>query len=120
MSISKAKGAKGRCDKLYSQIIRNVGKCERCGSREWLQTSHIISRRYSATRCDLRNAQCLCAACHRRFTDWPREFSHWITESIGSQLYDELRAKSESATKVDWEETYKELKKELDRLKALA
>lgn len=107
------KGAKGKCDKLFSQIIRSAGKCQRCGSTENLQTAHIITRKYSATRTDERNAWCLCARCHRRLTDWPREHSRYITETIGSEAYEELRAKAETVTKMDWEAEY-------ERLQALA
>jgi 5-methylcytosine-specific restriction endonuclease McrA len=126
MPVHQPKGAKGRCDDLFSLIIRSRGVCERCGetcacpdapgrhTRACkLTTSHIVSRRYSATRTDVLNAQCLCYSCHRHFTDWPREFSHWITDSIGSELYDRLKSKAELVTKVDWNE-------ELIRLKAIA
>ena len=111
------KGAKGKADKLFSKIIRAAGKCQRCGSKECLQTAHIISRKYSATRTDTRNAWCLCARCHRRLTDWPREHSHYITDTIGSEMYDELRHKAETVTKVNWEDEYARLKqiaKDLD------
>lgn len=107
--IVRAKGAKGKCDALFSKIIRSPGACLRCGFTDNLQCAHIITRRYSATRCDLRNAWCLCASCHRRLTDWPREHSHFITQTIGSELYEELRAKAEAVTKVQWDEVYKEL-----------
>lgn len=81
-----------------------------CNSTQFLQTSHIISRRYSGTRTDLDNLQCLCAKCHRRFTDFPREFSHWITDSIGADKYEELRVKAESFEgKMDWEAEYQRL-----------
>lgn len=104
------KGDKGKCDKLFSQIVRSAGKCQRCGSADNLQTAHIISRKYSATRTDLRNAWCLCARCHRRFTDWPREHSHYITETIGSEVYDELRIKAETVTKMNWSDELARLK----------
>jgi hypothetical protein len=100
--LKKPKGDKGKCDVLFSKIIRSPGHCRRCGGTEWLQCAHIISRKYSATRCDVRNAWCLCASCHRRLTDWPREHSRFITETIGSDLYDELKLKAETVTKVDW------------------
>jgi 5-methylcytosine-specific restriction endonuclease McrA len=109
MPIARAKGVKAKCDKLFSQIVRSVGACEKCGSTDWLQTSHIVSRRYSATRCDRRNAQCLCAGCHRFFTLWPKEFSRWITASIGVELYEELKLKAETVTKTDWSEVYTNL-----------
>jgi len=104
------KGFKGKADKLFSRIVRDAGKCQRCGRTDNLQTAHIISRKYSATRTDLLNAWCLCAQCHRRLTDWPREHSHYITETIGSTKYDELRAKAEKVTKVNWEDEYNRLK----------
>lgn len=108
--IAKAKGVKGKCDALFSRLVRSPGICRRCGGNEYLQCAHIISRRYSATRCDLRNAWCLCASCHRRLTDWPREHSHFISDTIGSGIYDELKAKAETVTKVDWQEVYDSLK----------
>lgn len=111
MKIKRQKGAKGKCDLLYSQIIRSIGYCQRCGGNSYLQCAHIISRRYSQTRCDIRNAWCLCASCHRRLTDWPREHSRFITETIGSEAYEELRAKAESFEKVDWGVELERLKK---------
>ncbi len=117
MAVKRFKGDKGACDKLVRQILlAKHDRCERCGSQEWLQVSHIISRRYSATRCDLDNVQLLCAKDHRRFTDWPREFSHWITESIGSEKYDELSAKANQVTKMDWSLERKRLQGILDNL----
>lgn len=126
MPVHQPKGAKGRCDDLYSLIIRAEGECIRCGivctcenaprshTRACkLTTSHIIPRRYSATRTDVLNGQSLCYSCHRRFTDWPVEFSHWITDSIGTEAYDRLKLKSERVTKMNWAE-------ELIRLKAIA
>lgn len=110
--VKRYKGAKGKADKQFSLIIRSLGHCERCGSSENLQTAHIISRRYSATRTDLRNAWCLCASCHRRLTDWPRDHSHYITETIGSDLYEELQRKAETVTKVDWDEELERLRGE--------
>lgn len=126
MSVKRPAGPKGKCDDLFSLIIRSRGECERCGIRCEctgaprkhergckLTTSHIVGRRYSATRTDVLNAQCLCYSCHQHFTDWPREFSHWITDSLGSEQYDRLKAKAERVTKVNWDE-------ELIRLKGVA
>ncbi len=104
MSIKKYKGAKGKCDAIFSKIIRKRNICERCGSKDWLQTSHIISRRFSATRTDIENAQCLCAKCHRFFTDHPVEFGRWIFKSVGEEHYDALKRKSEAVTKMDWDD----------------
>lgn len=126
MPIKHPKGDKGKCDDLFSLIIRSTGECLKCG---WtctcesapkhhtrackLTCSHIIGRKYSATRTLEANAQNLCYSCHARFTDWPKEFSYWITETIGTEAYEELRRKAETVTKMDWSE-------ELQRLKTVA
>jgi hypothetical protein len=104
------KSAKKACDTLFSQIIRSYGHCEACGSTLWLQCCHINSRKYSATRTDFRNAFCACAKCHRYWHDFPREFSHFISDSSVAEYYDEVFAKSREATKVDWIVRLQELK----------
>lgn len=118
MPIKQARGDKGAADRYYSKIIRSVGHCEKCGTQEGLTCSHIVGRRYSATRTDLRNGQSLCFSCHRYFTDWPREFSHWLTETIGSELYEELKSKAQTPTKVDWKERKEFLKNILKEIEA--
>jgi hypothetical protein len=106
------KGAKGKCDKLFSKIIRSRGACERCGNTDYstFQCAHIISRKYAATRTNQENAWNLCAKCHRRLTDWPREHSHFITQTIGSERYEALRRTAETPTKVNWDAEYERLK----------
>ena len=106
MAVSRAKGSKAKCDRLFSLIIRARGGCQNCPERryEQLQTAHIISRRYSHTRCDIDNAYCLCAACHRRFTDYPASFGEFVRETIGQLAYDDLVLKSQERTKVDWDD----------------
>lgn len=113
--IKSARGAKAKADTLASLITRSAGECMKCGvSCECpnfpsshttgcpLTCSHIIKRRYSGTRCDLRNLQCLCYSCHYWFENWPREFSKWVTDTIGSELYGELRLKAQEVNKIDW------------------
>lgn len=114
MSIARVKGTKGKCDILFSKLIRSVGRCERCGAIENLQCSHIMSRSYSFTRTMLDNAQCLCAKCHYFFTNNPIEFSKWIFATIGEAKYDFIRAIAIHGIgqKFDWE-------RELERLKGL-
>lgn len=110
MPIKRFKGAKAKCDTLFSQIIRSINECENCYKTEHLQCAHIISRRYSNTRTDLRNAFSLCAGCHRYYTDHPREFSRFITKTWAQEYYDHVFRKSQDSTKMDWD-------KELLRLK---
>ena len=117
MAVSYGKGAKGKATKLHAEIIRALGYCENCGSNYYLQCAHIISRRYSNTRTDLRNAYCLCASCHRRYTDWPREFSRFISDTWAAELYEQLKDKANLSSKVDWDARLtflKEAKKRLD------
>ena len=79
----------------------------------FLQCAHIISRKYSWTRTDLDNAFCLCASCHRFFTDNPVEFGIFTIDKIGDDKFDELIEKRNCIDKFDWEE-------EADRLKVIA
>lgn len=94
--ITKAKRAKGKADRLFSQLIRSRGACEKCGERDYskLQCAHIISRRYSATRTDERNAWCLCARDHLRLTDHPDEHVAFIFQTIGPEVFEELKVKA--------------------------
>lgn len=108
------KTAKNACDKLFSQYIRSVGFCENChrGAHEvQLQCAHWISRRYSNIRCDPDNAFCLCAGCHRWFTDHPTEFGKWAVEARGEATYQRLLEASREPSKVDWEAEREVLKR---------
>lgn len=121
MKLKYVSGPKGKCDKLCRRILLlKYGDCQYCGSPYALQVSHIISRRYSATRTDLDNLQLLCARDHIRFTQWPREFSKWITLSIGSEKYEELKTKATKVTKMDWNEELQRLEREYLRLQKTA
>jgi len=104
MSNIYGKGAKGKATKLHALIVRSRGRCEGCGSRHVLQCAHIISRKYSWTRTNLDNAFCLCASCHRYYTDNPVEFGTFTIDKIGEEKYDELRQRRLSIDKFDWDE----------------
>lgn len=114
----KVSAVKAEATRLHSQIVRSRGECENCGGL-WrttgskLECAHIISRRFSRTRTLESNAFCLCSRCHMRFTEWPLEFAEFVTDRIGQDGYDALRALSQQTDKVDWYA-------ELDRLRAVA
>ena len=97
---------KRKADVLFSQHIRSVGKCERCGTSRSLQCAHWISRRYAWTRTDPRNAFCLCAGCHRYFTDRPTEFSDWALEQRGRGTWLLISQRSFTRDKFDWVAEY--------------
>lgn len=109
--VGSTRGYKAKADKYFSLIVRSRGRCEACGAPA-TQTMHIISRRYSHTRCDLDNALAGCASCHHHFTDNPVTFGQFVIDTIGEDAYAELVRKREQAGKVDWEA-------EAARLKAL-
>lgn len=99
------KSAKAKADRLFSQIVRQHGSCEHClkpGHAVQLQCAHWISRRYAHTRTDFDNAFCLCAACHRWFTDHPTEFGRWAVDQRGEDVYQRLLDASRDRGKFDW------------------
>lgn len=112
MKIKSAKGAKHKCDTLFSLHIRSIGYCENCFKKSGvqLQCAHINSRRFSATRTLLMNAFCLCAGCHRYYTDYPREFSKFITVTWAQEHYDQVFQLSRTYSKMNWMEQYEYLK----------
>ena len=109
MSNIYGTGPKGKATKLHAQIIRDHGFCERCGSSNNLQCAHIISRKYSWTRTSLDNAFCLCASCHRHYTDNPVEFGVFTIDMIGETKYQELVDLRETIMKFDWDAEAKRL-----------
>jgi len=62
---SKLSRLKTTADKLWSKIVRQGGVCAICGSQKHLNAHHIISRRFTPLRWDLKNGVCLCVRCHK-------------------------------------------------------
>lgn len=115
MAVSYGKGSRGVATKLHSKITRSIGYCERCGNQDYskLTCAHIIGRKYSATRTRLTNALCLCYACHRFFTDHPREFSRYITTTWAQEFYQtnyELAIVNRKYTTTYWDSEKERLK----------
>jgi hypothetical protein len=99
-----------KLDKLFSEIIRSQGMCDKCGKRESLQCSHVLSRRHLQTRWDLENALCLCTRCHLYWQHKePHEFVRWFDEKFGGNLYDELKKRANRISKIDYETKYNDL-----------
>lgn len=101
MKTGRAKGAKGRADRLFSQLIRSKGSCENCGKAGPLDTAHIIPRRYAAVRTDESNAFCLCKGCHMRFTEHAAEWMDFVDRTIGRAEYDRLWQKAQTGVKTN-------------------
>lgn len=119
MPVSYGKGAKGKAGHLHSKIIRSIGICEHCGGNNALQCAHILSRRYTATYTDLRNAFCLCASCHHYFTDHPVDFGKFVEKTWAHKWYQNivLRAHAgKKATQAFWLERIEFLEDILKRI----
>lgn len=68
-------------DREQSAHTRSFGYCEKCGTRENLTNSHIISRAYIKVQFDPRNLQCLCSSCHGMLEGNPILFAEFVAES---------------------------------------
>ena len=91
-----------QADVLFSRMIRERdGSCRRCGSTDFLQCAHIISRSYKSIRTDPRNAVALCRGCHTFFTHSPLEWRDWVEQQFPGR-WDWLRAEALKYEKVDW------------------
>ncbi|MDQ5840771.1 MAG: hypothetical protein M3537_06450 [Chloroflexota bacterium] len=102
-----------QADRRFSIAVRGIGFCENCGSVEFLQCAHIVSRSYSATRVDFLNAVCLCRGCHVFFTHRPLEWWDWARRRIGEEAFDELRRLAVGGAKIDWKAEAERLKTDL-------
>lgn len=112
MTVSYGRGAKAKATKLHSVLVRQRGVCARCRLPDpsKLQCAHIISRRYSATRCLLDNAWCLCASCHFTVDTHADEKLQLVGCTIGETRYYALKALALKPTKVDWQVELKRLR----------
>lgn len=56
---------KKEADKLFSLLVRRIGRCEMClKTSQTLQCAHIVTRSNLHLRYDPKNALCLCYHCH--------------------------------------------------------
>ena len=110
---NKRKGSRtyyrNKADKLFSQIVRSLGYCLKCGKTGRIDAAHIISRRFSNTRHDLRNGMPLCVGCHRWGHDRPTEFARFAEKVKGKKTIRELERKSRLLTKPDYKQIAEEL-----------
>lgn len=103
-----------QADRLFSKHIRTRDEfCQAAGiifdCHGNLQCAHIISRRYSTTRCDPSNAIALCASHHIYWTHRPLEWQDWI-EARYPGRWDLLRSVALSEVKVNWREELAKVK----------
>ena len=98
-----------KADKLFADRVKSVGKCAKCGTNQYLQTAHVLSRRYKQVRWDSDNAVALCRGCHLYFTHHPIEWEDWIIERMGNVPYQMLRTRALQYGKLDYKEIIKRL-----------
>jgi hypothetical protein len=104
-------------DQLTSVIVRRRDRrCVTCGTSRNLQCSHFYSRRYLATRFDLRNCNAMCAECNRRHNTEPGPYLRLMMERYGAEVVAELGRLRADTRKV----TDEELVRLLERFKRIA
>jgi hypothetical protein len=101
-------------DRITSLIVRGRdGRCVTCGSWQGLQCSHFYSRRYLASRFDLRNCNAMCAGCNRRHNRDRRPYERYMLKAYGRGVMSELDGLRLSLEKV----TDEQLRELLDEYK---
>jgi len=71
-----------KLDKLFSDKVRSIGKCQRCSKSNCrVETAHIISRKNKTLRWDDNNALCFCTTCHFWGHQDPLGFSLFVEKS---------------------------------------
>ena len=108
-----------KADRLFSNYWREkIGRCEKCGSKDNLQLSHIITRSIRKLRFDRRNTQVICASCHRHFHNKPLEFSDFVRKDKGEQVYKDLIRESNKLTPIGikyYEDIIEQLQSEMEK-----
>ena len=95
------------CDRRFALAIKNRDNwtCQMCGSKTGIQCSHLISRRYHATRWLMGNAVAQCARCHLRSHMDPLMFDAWVEAKIGFEAFHELKILArKGVTWIDYEQ----------------
>ena len=105
MAKGKGKSLLKQCDNLWSNMIkqRAEGKCEICGSDNYLSAHHIVPRTNYALRHDLENGVALC---RRHHLYWAHkdvlDFSAWFTVTFGMKRLAYLETARHRQSKNDY------------------
>ena len=103
---------KEKCDTLWSLLVKiKVGyKCEKCGSKNGIQSHHIFKRKHMATRFVIENGMCLCFVCHEWVEKNPKRFSDWAVFKIGNEMYESLDRLHRQIHQPNFQTEYERLK----------
>jgi len=73
-------------DRVFSEIVRSQGHCDRCKRSDvYLNCAHIATRTNRRLRWELLNAMCLCVACHNWWHDYPTLATAWLEENFSEK-----------------------------------
>ena len=70
------------CDREFSKLTREKGRCEKCGSVNYLEPAHIVGRKNLLLRWDVFNVLCLCRSCHSWGHLNPKKFNSWVQRTF--------------------------------------
>lgn len=119
MTVARARGDKGACDRLASELVRMRGGCQYPGcTARGTDTAHIIGRTYAATRTRLDNLLCLCRTHHVLIDRFPDEKLGVCQTVYGDGHYLSLREAAESTVgqRFDWSAEAARLRTIRDRI----
>jgi len=118
--ISKSDRAKLNALLREAMLLRDGGRCLRCGRTDYLQASHIYPKgKYRKMEFELDNIKTLCNGCHLFW--WhkhPMEAKDWLEEKLPPQRLQRLKMMAMYVDKspIDVEMLCIYLKKEIERL----
>jgi 5-methylcytosine-specific restriction endonuclease McrA len=90
---------------------RDAWTCQRCGSRDYPQWSHIVTREYYCTRWEDDNAVIHCRDCHCWFTNHHTVGIYWFSKKW-PERWERINGIVQSGAKANVKQLYEQLTKE--------
>lgn len=92
------------CDDLFSLVVRlrDRNECRLCTGKYRIQSAHLISRRYLATRWTTENAWALCWPCHVRYTFDPLGWDALCEAALGPVDWAQMKAAAQERVRPDY------------------
>lgn len=101
-------------DKIFSEKVRTIGRCERCGYTIVFmansQTHHFIPRAFLNTRYEPDNACSLDLYCHAELQNNARLNEEFFIKLRGKERVEELKKIARTYQKMDREKKLEELR----------
>jgi hypothetical protein len=92
------------CDFVMAVVVkvRDRGRCVLCGSDQYPQWAHLVSRRYHGTRWQEANGWTLCRRCHMKWTYDPLGWDALCEQRLGAEAWANLKARARMLSKPDY------------------